>query len=402
MTLALPLYLVFVLHENLISVGLVYFAIILFTSVTSFIFGVASDKIGYAKTMLIAEILPFAGLCGLVLSTFAIGNADMALIVVLSAMLSGVSSVGGMRGAFSSGQMALVANNWGEEKERIYKMGRIITIASIASIIGGFLLVLQGILTGVFESGAAEIVASALSYRYFFVFSAALVFVSMVCLYFVREADRIKKNGISIKKESLAYTLRVMSSQILAGIGLGLALPILPAIIAKSFGLSSSIASQYVGYVFGIGYIFIALSSFYVSKEIYKRTMNTLKIATLARVLQGALLVLMALSIVLLASHAFAGLAAIGVIYIIYSLFTGVGAPMRQAINVGGIHADDYGTASAAMGISIQLPQASSGASGFLSEMISSFVSFPLAIGGLFIMASGVVYWKVLKGRQKK
>ena len=401
-TLSLPLYLVFMLHQNLISIGLIYFGIILFTSVTSFLFGVASDSIGYARTILIGEILPLIGLGGLVLSTFTIGTSMSAELIVLSAMLAGVSGVGGMRGSFSSGQMALIANNWKNGKDRVNRMARIITAASIASIIGGFMLVLQGMLTGTLQSGFGALVASTISYRYFFIISTVLIGLSMFCLFFVKEAWRTRKKKVSMKRESISYTLRVMSSQMLAGIGLGLALPILPALVAESFALSASAASQYIGYVFGIGYILIAISSFYVSKAINKQSINILKVATIARLSQGVLLVVMALVIAFLSSSATIGLIALGAVYVIYSSLIGVGAPMRQAINVGGIHANDYGTASAAMGASIQLPQASSGAAGFLTEAISSFISLPLAIGGVFVMASGVVYWKFLKNKQKK
>jgi hypothetical protein len=352
--------------------------------------------------MILAELLPVAGLCGLAVSTFMIGSSISLPVIIISAMLAGVTGVGGMRGSFSAGQQALIANNWKEEKARVQKIGRIVTVASIAAIIGGLLLVFQGIATSILESNTTELIANTLSYRYLFILSALLVLISLACLFFVKEASRERKKHVSIKHESLSYTIKVMSSQILAGLGLGLALPILPAIVAESFSLSSAAASQYIGYVYGLGYILIALSSTYVPRLIYKRKIDTLKVASAARVFQGTLLILLAFSILFLHSNVIAGLAAIGITYAAYSALIGIGAPMRNAINMGGIHANDYGTASAAMGASIQLPQTSSGAAGFLSEAISGFVSLPLAIGGGFIILSGIVYWKLLNGRRKK
>ncbi len=396
-TLALPLYLIFVLHQDLISVGLVYFGIMLFTAIVSFSFGVASDSIGYAKTMLIAELLPFAGLLGLFLSTFITSTGTSMLLIVISAMLAGVSGVGGMRGSYSSGQIALIANNWNNNDDRINRMSRIITAASIASIVGGFLLVFQGMLNRALQSSTTELIANTLSYRYFFLLSTMLVLLSIICIYFVKEAKRQKKKHIAIRKASESYTVKVMISQAISGIGMGLALPILPALIAKSFSLSAAISSQYIGYVFGFGYLFIAISSFYVSRIIYRRKLNTLNVAAFSRVSQGIILVLVAVTIALLRSRVLIGMAAVGVLYVIYSAFIGIGAPMRQSINMKGIRANDYGTASAGMSAAIQLPQVSTGVSGVLSEIVAAFASLPVAMGGAFLIVGGIVYWRLLK-----
>ena len=158
-TSALPLYLVFVLNQDLIGVSATYFVIILFVSLTSFIFGMLGDRIGYGNTMIIAEVLPLLGLTGLTISTFVTDNASLMLtIVVISAMLAGISTAGGMRGAFSAGQQALVANNWKDQNDRVHRLSRIFTMAAIGSILGSLLLALQGTLTNVLHQyGFAEL-----------------------------------------------------------------------------------------------------------------------------------------------------------------------------------------------------------------------------------------------------
>ena len=401
-TSALPLYLVFVLNQGLIGVGTAYFAIILFVAVTSFIFGMMGDRIGYGKTMIIAEVLPFLGLAGLSLSTFVANNAGLSLtLVIASAMLAGISTVGGMRGAFSAGQQALIANNWKDPKDRVYRLGRIFTVAAIGSILGSLLLAFEGILTNTLHTpSSTELYAATMAFRYLFAICALLMLVSMSSLFFLKEAPKKeRKQSLFIKRESSPHMFRVMASQIFAGVGVGLALPILPAIVAKAYVLNAASASQFIGYMFGASYIIIALSSFYTSKLIYEKKVHTLRVSSLVRSMQGIVMVFIAIVISMGMAMPYGtafGLLILGILYSIYAMFIGVGAPLRSAINIGGIRSQDYGTASAVMGMSMQIPQTSVGLSGFLSEVLPSFLGFPIAIGGIFMSVSGVIYWKLL------
>jgi MFS family permease len=401
-TSALPLYLVFVLNQDLIGVSATYFVIILFVSLTSFIFGMLGDRIGYGNTMIIAEVLPLLGLTGLTISTFVTDNASLMLtIVVISAMLAGISTAGGMRGAFSAGQQALVANNWKDQNDRVHRLSRIFTMAAIGSILGSLLLALQGTLTNVLHQyGFAELQSAALAFRYMFAICMLLMFLSMLSLFFIKETAKTeKKQALFIKKESSPHIFKVMASQIFAGIGVGLAIPILPAIVAKSYALDASTASQFIGYMFGASYIIIAMASFYMSRLIYRKKVNTLKVASIVRAMQGVAMVLIAFVIsigIAIPYGAEFGLLLLSMLYSVYAMFIGIGAPLRSAINIGGVNNQDYGTASAVMGMSIQLPQASVGLSGFLSEALPSFLSLPIAIGGIFMSVSGVIYWKLL------
>ncbi|MGC9145249.1 MAG: hypothetical protein ACP5GS_03935 [Nitrososphaeria archaeon] len=64
--LSLSLYLK-ALGYGLIFIGIVYFFIVLFNVLIAFIFGTLGDRIGYARTLLIAEFLPMIALLGLTL-----------------------------------------------------------------------------------------------------------------------------------------------------------------------------------------------------------------------------------------------------------------------------------------------------------------------------------------------
>ncbi len=401
-TSALPLYLIFVLNQDLIGVGAAYFVVILFVSFTSFIFGMLGDRIGYGNTMIIAEVLPLLGLSGLTISTFiATGTGLRLTVVVISAMLVGISTAGGMRGAFSAGQQALIANNWKDHNDRVHRLGRIFTIAAIGSVMGSLFLALQGMLTNALRQyGFTGLQAITLAFRYMFAICVLFVFLSMLSLFFLKElAKPERKQSLFIKKESSPHMFRVMASQIFAGVGVGLAIPILPAMVAKSYALDAAAASQFIGYMFGAGYVIIAIASFYMSQSVYKKRVNTLKAASLVRAMQGIAIIMIAFVISIGPGIPYGtgfGLLLLGLLYSVYAMFIGVGAPLRSAINISGIDNQDYGTASAIMGMSIQIPQASVGLSGFLSEALPSFLALPMAIGGIFISVSGIIYWKLL------
>ncbi len=402
-TSALPLYLLYVLGQSLVEVGATYFLIIIFTAFTYFLFGMLGDRVGYKNTMIIAEILPLAGLTGLAISTFFTSNPSfMLLIVLISAILAGINTVGGMRGGFSAGQQAFIANNWRKEDERVQKLAKVFTVAAVGSIVGSLLLAFQGIITVMLRPYvAAELQAFVITFRYMFVVAAALLLFSMTSLFFLKEAPKKeKKKTLLIKRESSPQVFRVVASQIVTGFGLGLAIPILPAMIAKAYALDATVASQFIGYMFGVSYILIAITSFYMSKGVYKRNMNTVKLAGVVRAAQGILIILIAL-VISAGTHfpygTYFGLLVIGIFYSGYALFVGVGAPLRSAINMGGINSQDYGTASAIIGVAGELPQASVGIAGLLSEAFPQFLGFPMLVGGALVSVGGAVYSRLLK-----
>ncbi|MCL4349614.1 MAG: MFS transporter, partial [Candidatus Thermoplasmatota archaeon] len=104
-TLSLPLYLHF-LHFSLVFISLIYIPIIIFNVVLVLILGRLGDKIGYSKILILGEAFPVVGLLLLALSTNIYAIATGAIIAGIT------GGAGGMRGAFSPGMTAFVANNY--------------------------------------------------------------------------------------------------------------------------------------------------------------------------------------------------------------------------------------------------------------------------------------------------
>ena len=316
-------------------------------------------------------------------------------------MLTGISGVGGIRGAFSAPQMALIANNWKKNNERIKRLGIIISIGSVAAIIGSFIIILQGLLSSFLLSNGvvSQAQATLLSFRYFFILTDLMIIISFFSIIFIKEAKHNKTKNKFLKKQSSPHVLKVMASQIFSGLGVGLTFPILPVLIVEAYSLNAAQSSQVIGYIFGLGYVSTALASFYISRKILKLKINTVFYASMTRVLQGILVLLIGITLVFTGNQTFnfIGIFLILIFIVSYNALLGLGGPIRQTSNVSGVAKGDYGAAVGMMSLSAQLPQASVGLSGALSSIIASFISLPLFFGGFLISISGAVYWKLLK-----
>lgn len=397
-TLAVPIYLIFIFNQNLFSVGIIYLIILGFNSFFSLFTGVISDKIGYKNGLLFSELFPLIGMFGFILSTFIPINITL---FIFFAMLTGISGVGGIRGAFSAPQMALIANNWKKNNERIKRLGIIISIGSVAAIIGSFIIILQGLLSSFLLSNGvvSQAQATLLSFRYFFILTDLMIIISFFSIIFIKEAKHNKTKNKFLKKQSSPHVLKVMASQIFSGLGVGLTFPILPVLIVEAYSLNAAQSSQVIGYIFGLGYVSTALASFYISRKILKLKINTVFYASMTRVLQGILVLLIGITLVFTGNQTFnfIGIFLILIFIVSYNALLGLGGPIRQTSNVSGVAKGDYGAAVGMMSLSAQLPQASVGLSGALSSIIASFISLPLFFGGFLISISGAVYWKLLK-----
>ncbi|MCL4344680.1 MAG: MFS transporter [Nitrososphaerota archaeon] len=364
--LSLSLYLK-ALGYGLIFIGIVYFLIIAFNVIITLLFGVIGDRIGYAKTMIVAEALPLAAMLGLALSV------NM-YVIIISAMVGGITgSPGGMRGAFSPGMTSYIASNWPEERERVGKLSRIYVIASVSSIAGSVLLVTHGSLSIYY--GAVN------SFRLLFGVSAGLTLLSLVSLFFLKERRRPKKTTHVMKRESFSYMLRIIVPNIVNGAGIGIAFPLLPL----WFELMYKISASYVGVIFTIAYAFTAAGSYISGKYLNRSKISAIAVSSWARILQGVMLIAIAFM---------PFLALTVIIYSARSLIAGVGSPMRSAISVRGISGEDFGTASGIQGVFTRSSQLTSGISGYLME---EYYPLPLLTGGIMQVAGALVFYRLIR-----
>ncbi len=368
LTIAMPLYLV-ALHVSIVYIGLVVLAVMSFNLFVTFSLGMLGDRAGYRYALIISEIISFSGITVLAFSTSI-------YVIILGIILSGVTGSGGaLRGSMSAGLTAYVANNWKEDKERASRLAGIFVVGAIGSVIGSMLLYFNAPIRLQFGILGA--------YRVTFMLASALLLVSIILLLRVKDSPRPKKTTRIMKMESLKYTLRVMASNAVTGMGIGLAIPLMPLWFTLSFHLSTSSLS----YIF-IGYYAVAGIGSYVARRISHRV-NLVNMGSATRVVNGLFLIAMAFSPIPLMAALF---------YELYAFTSALGVPSRSAINIKGINQEDYGTASTLQGLAISTSQFTGGLSGLALEYA---LPLPPLVGGILQSLGGVVYKKLMDRKQQ-
>lgn len=364
-TLSSPLYLLY-LHYSILIIGVIYVFVIISSIILSVGIGMLGDRVGFKTSLLVGEI---PALFISVVLTFTI-NRDLILIGII---LSGTAGTpGGMRGAFSPGMTAYVAKNWPQNIDRVKKIGMITAISSVGSIIGAIMLYIHAYVSILFGFVGA--------FRFLFGIAFALIATSFLSLMFLKEKPAIKKKEKIMKKSSGKYTARVVLTNVVNGSGLGLAM----VLIAPWFELRYQITPSQVGFIFIWAYLATAIGSYTAGRFYSGNRASSLKYASGTRILQGILILAVALSPFLIASE---------VIYAFRSAVAGFGSPNRTAVNVSGIEATDYGASTSIQGVASRLPQALSGVSGYLMDI---YIPMPLILGGAIQTIGGWVYYKVL------
>jgi len=361
-TVASPL-LLYYLGLAPFMVGIVLAGALAFTAILSIALGVLGDYKGYRISLFVSDLVSGIG-CTL------IGLASSQVMASLGVILAGLSGgAGAPRGAFSPGTTALVSTNWRDERERVKRLGLLISIASASSILGNSLFALVSSLD------------NELNYvRHTYLFSAALLFVSAFLVLQVKERRKSAKKERVLSRRSASYLVKVVASNAVNGLGVGLSVPILPLWLK----LVGYLSDQEIGLAFTLSSILSAVGSLLASKV----KGDPVVIGGLSRSLSGLLLLITAL---------FPGVSLVSVP--LRGLAIGIGAPNRSTANIRGYSEEDYGTASSLQGIATRLSQTSTTFSGYLMEVSPEL---PLGIGGSLQVIAGIIYVALLKRSETK
>ncbi|MEM4067838.1 MAG: MFS transporter, partial [Candidatus Micrarchaeaceae archaeon] len=342
----------------------------LFMIFLTMLLGMIGDRKGYKVELIIAELVAFAG-------ALIIAVSSSASYIIVGMIIAGLSGgAGGMRGAFSPGTNAFIANNYKDEKDRVKRYSIVTMIASAAAIGGS--IIFSGI------SPLSTYVGLLNAYRYMFILASALLGVSVIFLMLLNEAKRPAKTTKLMKMSSIKYSSRVITANVLGGVGMGLVMPLLPLWFKLSYGADP----LEIGIIFSIVYLATALGS-YISSSIAHK-FSALNISSYTRILSGVLLFAMAVSPMLIIA---------AVAYIARAIIAGFGSPSRTTVSVRGIDAEDYGAATSIQGIASRTAQLSSGASGYLMDYA---LPMPIFIGGIFQLLSGISYKLLFKDAKQR
>lgn len=364
-TLSLPLYLLY-LGISVTIIGALFLLMVLFSVGISLFSGVMGDKIGYKYSLLLGD-------APMVLATFMLFHYSALLPIEIATVIGGIGGApGGLRGVFAPGLNALIARNWPASEKRVQKMGTVMGVGAFSAFGGAILLYSHGYLVS--HMGAAE------AFRLLYFISLVLGAVSFVSIIFVKERKVTRRKKGIIDKKSGKYTLRVIGSNLVNGSGIGFSIALLPAWMELRY----SITPSRVGLIFTFSYIATAIGSLLATRYIH-RSSSPVWIASLSRVIQGAIMVGVAFSPFLVVAV---------ILYTIRSSIAGFGAPIRTAINVRGISESNFGIASSAQGMAVRSAQGTSAISGYMMEYS---LPIPMAIGGLLQLLGGMVYYRLMK-----
>lgn len=367
-SLSAPLYLL-VLNFNIISIGIIYLFVSLSTVVISLTIGMLGDRIGFRKALVLGEIP------ALFITSVLAFSTNVHLILAGIIVSGSTGSAGAMRGAMSPGMNAFIATNWPDARERVRKMAMVTSVASVFSIAGSLMLYSHAYLIASY--GTVD------SFRLLYGASLVLIIFSVLSLFMLRERPIQKKETVLMKKASGKHVIRVMISNTVNGTGIGLAIVLLPAWYELRFGLTPS----QVGLAFLGSYVGSALGSYLASRFTSRRSGGILRVASLTRFLQGAILIGVAISPLAILAIS---------LYSIRTFIAGFGVPSRNAVNVSGIQEGDFGAATSIQGVSARVSQGFSGLSGYLMDI---YLPFPLILGGAIQAFSGYLYFKLMKGK---
>ncbi len=363
-TISLPLFLLD-LNIQIEYVGIIFFGMISVSSLLSLVSGMIGDRIGYRYSLIIADI-------PLLFISFVLSLVHNVEIIEIAVILGGVGGVaGGLRGVFAPGMLAMIAKNWTGTQKRISRMGLIMFSGSLASIAGSLFLYAGHFLLPGYKSVTI--------FRIFYLLMALFAFFSILFVALTPERKSEKKETLLMKRSSGTHTGKVFLTNLIQGSGIGMGLVLLPAWLRIRF----SLPNYEIGLIFTFSYVATALGSYISSRRIYKKPV--IYYGSLTRVIQGIMLIVMAfLPLSVLVAVAFA----------VRQFFGGFGAPIRSAINIGGIERQDLGTASSIQGLGMRASQGSSAGAGFL---IKVSLPLPVFLGGVMQVIAGYVYFKLLK-----
>ena len=338
------------------------------TFVASIPLGIAADKFGRKKMLIIGTIL-----AGLIMMVF--GITDNPAILLAAAVFEGISDA-----ALSASSGALLA----EKAEATQRNG-------VFSLYGFAQSMAYGV-GGVSISGVAIFESLGYSnkdgHTLLYVAIALLALFSTIILIKIKETPRLKKTkkGKS-EKEKLSHkqSRSILAKYVLTGaiiaFGAGMVVPLMTAWLKLQYGISDSVSGLILGiasFVIGVA----TLASPYIAKKIG---------------LVKAIVVTQAAStIFMFATPLFSSYLVASSIYTVRAFLMNMASPLSQSMIMGLVEEDERGAASGINAALWRLPNA-------LSTFIGAYLmgigqlAAPFFVASLLYSASILLFWRFFR-----
>ena len=365
-TIALPLYMA-ALGFSPVTIGLSFVLMTLGGTGLVFVWGILGDRVGYKKVLIVVDVL-FAGSC------LILAMSTSLIPVVTAAVIGGYGGQGGggLRGAFGPGLSAFVGSVWKGAYERTKTIGTITFVGGIAGLAGYAVLAWVGLRVPALGDVGA--------YQDAYILLLGTTAASVAALLLTKEGVHPPRTARILTKEGQKFIGKVVVSNVFNGLGLGLAIPLLPLWFSLKFGFGA----ETIALIFGASAVFSSVASYF--SHVVAVRLGNVSTAAVTRAVNGALLVAMA--------FAPWGLVA-GAIYVVRGISGGLGAPARTSVTLGGVAGSEMGAATSISGVSMRASFMSSGVAGYLLTVAENA---PLGIGGALQIVGGALYYRLLRG----
>ena len=363
-TIALPLYMA-ALGYSTVIIGASFVLMTLAGTAMVFAWGVVGDRVGYRKVLLLVEAL-FAG------SSLVLASNTSLVPIIIAAVMGGYGGQGGggLRGSFGPGLSAFVGSTWKDANERTRRIGAIASVGGMAGLAGYPLLALADALVSAYGT------ARAFQTAYLVAFATSVA--SILALLMTKEGGRPPRTARILTRRSQKFVGKVVVTNVFNGVGLGLAVPLLPLWFSLRFGYSAGT----IALIFGASTFASSVASYF--SHVVAARIGNVGAGSVTRVVNGASLIAMALS-------PWGALAA--AVYAVRGVSGGLGAPARTSVTLGGVEESELGAATSISGVSMRASLVSTGLAGYLLAVAANT---PLGVGGAFQIVSGVLYRRLL------
>lgn len=331
------------------------------TFASSIPFGIAADKYGRKRLLVLGNVM-----ASVVIAVFALTTNTA--ILLAAAVVEGTAE-----GAFSGSVNALLAEKASDER-RTSLFSLYGFVSGIAFGVGSFIIPIVVVLELV---GFTTVESHVLLY----VILAGVSLASTFIILKVTESGRLKKTAATLRellpKKSRGTIAKFVLTGAIIAFGAGMIVPLMSAWLKAQYGISDAVS----GPILGVANIVIGIA-----------TLAAPPLAKRIGLINAIVLTQGVSTLFMFATPLSPNFATASFVYTLRAFLMNMANPLQQSMIMGLVAEDERGTASGLSGALWRLPNA-------LSSYIGAFLigagllAAPFFLAGLFYIASIVLFW---------
>jgi len=347
-------------------VGIVISVMGVSTFIASIPLGIAADRYGRKKLLILGNIIASA-----IIAFFALTTNPVLLIAAAS--FEGISE-----GAFSASASALLAEKAGDEmRTSVFSMAGF--VQSIAFGVGSFMVPVS-LVFGIFGFTVKQ------CHILLYILMAALSAASTVLIVRISESKGLKKAGTSIRellpRKSKNVLVKYVFASAIVAVGAGMVVPLMSMWFGLRYGIPDSISVP----ILGISNIVIGFSTLFAPP--LARKTGLVKAIVLTQGISTIFMFATPLSPEFISAS---------VVYTVRAFLMNMASPLQQSMIMGLVPEDERGAASGVSAALWRLPNALSTSVGAWMMGIG-LLATPFFLASMLYVVSILLFWYYFKG----